>query len=545
MAGLEFVPEGPCGYLIEKEPFDVAIVPAQDMHPGSSATSDPRMLLYSVLLNPRQIPAGFTDFEIIKVRGRRIGRTIDVLLDEPVEVGGKEYPVVTFKGTGALPDKNDPRHDEGHIIDPLQWRSSSVQQFGRLWGAVIEQGAKIEAQKPLGVLHTFGILATPYLSANVIPSEITGSLYRGDAPWDLAQPVRLTDTNILLDDVFYWRDRKDSINPFFWMTGYGRGCADRKAILSYIGEDTFEQGLLDLIERIADASRSLAREGRALKWALRSECISNTYMNGRLKDFENMTIGEREDEDSSDIFLTIHGEIMSNLDLLRQPRGQKVFLSEKCITDYVRNEGCGPAILKVADRPLPERILHVPPEHGGPGFAVLGLPCEGGGFTWDMLESYFPSISFEEALRIDAGLREDGYALASRNHIKRMWDRYRSNLFNKFNDDMKFHTGSLFDAGNRILMDGACLSEDGSLDLSSVARLQVPHAEIGSIREWDWAAGWPRRIEGPGNADAYYHGDAEGIVPVIMGLSSYCTPCLTLRTDNPRGAMPLAIYEYH
>ena len=86
MSGLKYVPRGPYGYLIEKDLIKVAVINAENIIPGNYSTNSTNSLLYNVVLDPRYIPKDFTDYKIRKVRGRRIGRTIDILLEEPIFV---------------------------------------------------------------------------------------------------------------------------------------------------------------------------------------------------------------------------------------------------------------------------------------------------------------------------------------------------------------------------------------------------------------------------------------------------------------------------
>src|SRR3989338_7292913 len=54
----------------------------------------------SVILHPRYIPSG-VDHELFSARVYRRGRTVDLFLDEPVEIAGEAYGILNFKGVGA------------------------------------------------------------------------------------------------------------------------------------------------------------------------------------------------------------------------------------------------------------------------------------------------------------------------------------------------------------------------------------------------------------------------------------------------------------
>src|SRR3989344_7658785 len=79
--------------VLEREPIEVAQVPVRG-----------ECLEESVILHPRYIPSE-VPHKRIQVRGYRRGRTIDILLDEPLVINEEPYGVLNFKGVGAFAEE--------------------------------------------------------------------------------------------------------------------------------------------------------------------------------------------------------------------------------------------------------------------------------------------------------------------------------------------------------------------------------------------------------------------------------------------------------
>ncbi|MEK6964223.1 MAG: hypothetical protein AABX70_07395 [Nanoarchaeota archaeon] len=267
---LEFVPEGPYGYLVEEEPIQIAAVLAARKHPGTYSTKSEHFLLDCVVLNPKYASPGM-DTEILTVRGRRKGRTIDIMLDEPIEVceTGETFRVLTFKGSGAFPTGRDNAQADQWIIDSAKWHSSIVDPLGRYWGACKERSAIIEATKDTRPYLTH---VTPYLSANVIPEAVLKNI-SPRTPESLAQSIRLTDTNILPEDAL-WR----SENPAPWEEQLDRYCS----------RESLSQNLFSVVIALAEANRQLRTQGRMIQFGAISPVFDNVYVSGRIKDLENI-----------------------------------------------------------------------------------------------------------------------------------------------------------------------------------------------------------------------------------------------------------------
>jgi len=89
-------------FLVERAPIELAAIRAKD---GQSLAGKPicaNTLKDCLLMHPRYVGNGI-DHEIIKVRGWRNGRAIDILLDEPYIAEGKEFPILNFKGWAQIP----------------------------------------------------------------------------------------------------------------------------------------------------------------------------------------------------------------------------------------------------------------------------------------------------------------------------------------------------------------------------------------------------------------------------------------------------------
>lgn len=79
--------------LREAEPIEVARIPITD-----------DTLEGSILLHPRYIPAAMA-YELLTLRAYRRGRSIDIFLDQPLEIKGEAYGILNFKGAGADADR--------------------------------------------------------------------------------------------------------------------------------------------------------------------------------------------------------------------------------------------------------------------------------------------------------------------------------------------------------------------------------------------------------------------------------------------------------
>jgi hypothetical protein len=347
---LEFVREGPYGFILEKEPITVAAVLAKDQKKGSHSTNSNNLLLDCVLLDPCYIPEGFKDYELIQVRGRRLGRTIDILLDEPitVEETNKNYRILTFKGCGAFTEDSDE-----WIIDPFKWRSDNLNQLGRIWGAIHSKSAEIEASLDLGQLEKYGLKLTPYLFANKIPSEIMEVIYQGkEITSPLGQALRLCETNILYSDALPKRNLDETfaevlLTSIKYGHGFGGdGLIGKEELFSYLNQNEFIKRSMGLIETCANADRELYKEGKKFAWTVFSEFISNAYIDATIKDLENLQITGYGDKDPTFID-SLFAELMPHFggDILTLGGSFQVFPNTTVLRNYIEGAKKGPIVI--------------------------------------------------------------------------------------------------------------------------------------------------------------------------------------------------------
>lgn len=559
---LIFIPEDAFGYLVEQEPIEIAAILAEKRHPGRSSTKAKNLLLDCVVLNPDYLPPEFRehrDYELMKVRGRRIGRTLDILLDEPltVEETGEQCRILTFKGCGAFP----PREQQKLVIEPYAWPATgdAPTQLGRIWGALIEQGAAMEAGKDFREVTAQGVHMTPYLSANTMPLEVLRQIYsRGEPQAVLAQAVRLATTNILMKDLFGHWEKKYGIfeldsfinAEILLLAGDGASRVDLQLFLDHVGKQKAISSILELIASLATAQKKLGAKGKTLQWVVGSELIDNCYVDGRLKDFENFTIGKQE-EDALRVLASAYGEIMPNIvePILRYPGEQRVFLGFKDVIQFVQENGPGPIVLKKPAEGLPKHALPIlQPDYGLPLFAIVGFAAENGGFTTDIFESY-RRLSLADAICLDNELREKGYRLCTRAHFLAAWKKNKRGLFDALcHNSLRVHTISAIDAETKTLYDNLVLNGRGEIDFSASRALKLEaNPQIGRIVEWD-AALCPRIEKNDGPGDQFYHGPKEkkGIFPVFMSIcfDSYYLAMLADKASSESAAWPLVIYEF-
>ncbi len=163
----------------------------------------------SILLHPRYIPSG-VEHELFSARVYRRGRTVDLFLDEPIEIAGVSYGILNFKGVGA-------DADDEMVIDTDEWYEewspllkwiprASGDSHGRVWGALaFEQGLD---EFTAEIFHTYGIKHIPHVALNRIPRRVVNAIRRvchGSERHDLAQLVRACKTNVRLDEDSYGR----------------------------------------------------------------------------------------------------------------------------------------------------------------------------------------------------------------------------------------------------------------------------------------------------------------------------------------------------
>ncbi|MBI5223581.1 hypothetical protein HY990_04110 [Candidatus Micrarchaeota archaeon] len=169
---------------VQREPLEMARVAL-----GPSLTE-------SIFVHPRYVPAS-VPFELVKLTGRVVGRTVDVFTDEPILVGSTVLSALNFKGVGA----DTPEIDL--LIDPKQTfdagRSPRSSATERIWGALLTREVYTETVLP--DLSSNGIPFSPTLGSNHLPAQIINLITSGQSV-RLSQVVRgLLGTNIRMNEL--------------------------------------------------------------------------------------------------------------------------------------------------------------------------------------------------------------------------------------------------------------------------------------------------------------------------------------------------------
>ena len=442
---LVYVPEDTYGYLIEKEPIEVAVILAEKKHTGLHTTNSDELLLDCVVLDPRYVPMGFRDYEIKKVRGRRLGRTIDILLDKPICVNetGKEYRMLTFKGCGAIAEMG--KYFNSWVIDPYDW-PGCANQLDRTWGAVSDIGARLEAQKDFLVFGQHGGKVTPYLSANTIPKQIVEVIYAHGEPQPLGQPIRLCETNILGSD---YLNAENFLSWFFSNAGGHSSCryscGERKVNKADVGklvqDKQITDNFLQLLMSIAQTNKTLYPLGKEMRYTVGSCLLGNSYISGEVKDFENLTIGKLDDKEAHTegkyLLLAAYEELMRNLARPILQQGRKIFISGSELEKYVQGENISPRKIKRQKTVKKDTYLIPSSSFGVPPFFVHGYITKstvtrntvtrstnfGEEHCFTLREQSLNKMkicTLKRALQLEAQLLQNGLQFATRRHYLAM-----------------------------------------------------------------------------------------------------------------------------
>ena len=167
--------------LVEIEPIQIAKIPVKGEDYQNCAFVHPRYA-------PKTLP-----HEIIEVRGFRRGRTLDILLDEPIEFHGKKYGILNVKGAGA--DKVNKQYNfRDMVLDPTE-----DAQAKRKWG-MVKIGAGQE-EFYCRILARAGIPHIYYTSMISVPLEVEEKVVQihGGERQGAVQLQRLCQTNVRMD----------------------------------------------------------------------------------------------------------------------------------------------------------------------------------------------------------------------------------------------------------------------------------------------------------------------------------------------------------
>ena len=256
-------------FIIEKKPIELAAI---RINGGPSLAGKPigaNTLKDCLLVHPRYVGKRI-DHEIIKVRGWRNGRTIDILVDEPYMAEGKEFPILNFKGVGANSDRPMVIHPTGWYRRIASssgygvWASRKQDIFKRYFGASTRKAALSEMNEDVFV--STGIPSVVNLQVNPFPRSLNNKICAvegSDARFPrLAQLVRPSQTNLRMANAVVLSDSElQSINA------------------SRFAEIDSQLILLQL---------KLAKEGRMI--ISEGDIITNRFIDGVFTDSENYAV---------------------------------------------------------------------------------------------------------------------------------------------------------------------------------------------------------------------------------------------------------------
>ncbi len=258
----------------------------------------------SIILHPRYVPRG-TEHEIMTARVFHRGRTVDLFLDEPIEVNGEECGILNFKGVGADADRE-------MVIHPTKWYyffngggdyrwvpRTEGDSYGRVWGALTEGKAEFEYSSP--VLEQLGIKHVPSLAINVVPPKVERYICRvekGKENHPLSQIVRPQKTNI--------RARENEL---------------------YNGENdcyVLPQELADIDAAVIKAQLELARQGKMLRFV--GHLRENRFIDGTFTDKENYYIDELKVQDAASLVQEVVND--TSLSQILPPETRQAYIEE-------------------------------------------------------------------------------------------------------------------------------------------------------------------------------------------------------------------------
>ncbi len=194
----------------------------------------------------------------------RRGRTLSIVLDEPIVYNAEEYAVIEVKGCGA--DTYKRKMVIGFKYDK-NLNPKVISRTNTIWGALSVEDAQEEievAQK----LSQIELPMTPHIKTNRVPQTVLSAIVdeEGGPKIEIAQVVRVAKTNIRPKEIV------------------------RCGLRAIIGEREIER-LVQADKKIIEVERRLNKEHRRL--IFEGATKDNRYLDGTLTDAENIRIVRR------------------------------------------------------------------------------------------------------------------------------------------------------------------------------------------------------------------------------------------------------------
>ncbi|MFA5930091.1 MAG: hypothetical protein WC861_04365 [Candidatus Micrarchaeia archaeon] len=261
--------KGKSPIVIENKPVQIAAVP---LNGNSRQLRDGKIsgdvLRDCIIVHPRYVEK-YTEHKILEVRGLRLGRTIDVLLDEPFSIAGENHWVMNFKGVGADADAPMAIHPtqwwwiSGYVADHWAPRED-CDKFGRRWGVVQDKEAWSEMNED--VMQPLGIDMVMHVQANKMPWKVIRQIEQvtgfGNEDLELSQVVRSCKTNMRM------------------ISAYALGAFNRYGVNA--------ERIAEIDAKILSAQIRLAQQQKM--FGSSGDILSNRYVDGTLTDSENFAL---------------------------------------------------------------------------------------------------------------------------------------------------------------------------------------------------------------------------------------------------------------
>ena len=299
--------------FLEKKPIQVAKIPIT----GNA-------LHESIIVHPRY--AGDLKHKIIDVEGYRYGRTIDILLKEPMVIDGKAHYLLNFKNCGARTDREMVIHPTRYYLGKSLGELSHTWGYsfdGRTWGTMEKHDA-IEEFYNDEVLRALKMPSSPHVTLLHYPKELVANIVSVEnashetnihgkkaSELELSQMVRAFSTNV-------------------------RACHDafrlsRAESLEIISPHTISPDkLADMDAKIISAQFAMFEAGKEPIFS--PNVAENRFIDGTFTDAENYDLSVKKADEAK--------SISQNLGLIDQVLMSSAFLLQNGkLQEYVKRLG--------------------------------------------------------------------------------------------------------------------------------------------------------------------------------------------------------------